>query len=243
MIIPPTWALPDAIRKRLGQSTYGRQRAVIEEGHILLVLHKPPSPEHDKREGVLFWRNAGGEWQNSKGGPGIGGLKRHIGEYAELEAQLTREYENTEDATGLFDIMERATPLARAARNMRQALQDAREAVEGDLQVIELRDFADDVDRNFDLLLQDLRNAVDFKIAKEAESQARLTKETLKANHRLNILAALFFPLTAVSSLFGMNFSNGLDQSNPMLFWVILGAGLVLGFGIKSWVLAQGRED
>ena len=45
MIIPPTWSLPEAIRVRLGQTTYGRQRAMFEEGHLLLVLHKPPGPD------------------------------------------------------------------------------------------------------------------------------------------------------------------------------------------------------
>ena len=50
MIIPPTWNLPEAIRVRLGQSTYGRQRAIVEEGHLLLVLHKPPGPDDRGRE-------------------------------------------------------------------------------------------------------------------------------------------------------------------------------------------------
>src|SRR5689334_22098541 len=72
MIIPPTWNLPDAARARLGRTTYGRQRAIFAEGHLLLVLHKPPGPDDTDREGVLFWRNPAGDWQCNRGGPGQG---------------------------------------------------------------------------------------------------------------------------------------------------------------------------
>ncbi len=242
MIIPPTWSLPEAIRTRLGQSTYGRQRAIIEEGHVLLVLHKPPGPDQSHRDGVLFWRSPGGEWQCNKGGPGMGGLKRHIQEFAELEAQLTRAYEDAGDASALFEIVERLTPLARAGRNLHQAVQEAREAVKGDVPLIELRDLAYEVDRNLELLLQDVRNAIEYKIARESEDQARLTREVLHASHRLNILAALFLPLTAISSVFGMNFSHGLDPQSPVWFWLVMTASLALGFLIKGWVLARGKD-
>ena len=30
MIIPPTWSIPDSIRARLGQNSYGRQLAIAE---------------------------------------------------------------------------------------------------------------------------------------------------------------------------------------------------------------------
>lgn len=53
MIIPPTWNLPETIRNRLGASTYGRQRAMLEDGHLLVILHKPPGPDDAKREGCF----------------------------------------------------------------------------------------------------------------------------------------------------------------------------------------------
>jgi hypothetical protein len=239
MIIPPTWSLPEAIRARLGQTTYGRQRAIVEEGHLLLVLHQPPAADDSRREGVLFWRNASGDWQFSRGGPGPGALKRHVQGYAELEARLTHDYEKAADTAALFDLMETLTPLARAARNMYQALQAAREAVKSDMFLIEMRDLAYEVDRNLDLLVEDVRNAIQYRMAREAEEQARLTKEAVSASHRLNILAALFFPLTAIASLFGMNLAHGLDQQRPVIFWLVFVAGTGLGFAMKSWVLAK----
>jgi hypothetical protein len=237
MIIPPTWSLPDTIRIRLGQSTYGRQRAIVEDGHVLLVLHKPPGPDDRSREGVLFWRSPAGEWQFNRGGPGPGGLKRHVQSYGDIEAKLTADYEAAGDLNALFDLMDVLTPLVRAARNMHLAIQTAREAVKNDPFLIEVRDLAYDVERNLDLLLEDTRNAIQHRTAREAEVQAQLTRQAVNASHRLNILAALFFPLTAVASLFGMNLMHGLDERSTAIFWIVAVVSIVLGFAMKGWVL------
>lgn len=242
MIIPPTWNLPDAIRLRLGQTTFGRQRAIAEQDHLLLVLHKPPGPDDRQREGVLFWRNAAGEWQFNRGGPGIAGLKRHVQAYSELEAKLTAEYESAKDIGTLFDLMETLVPLTRSARNLHAALQTAREAVKAEAGLIEARDLAYEVERNLDLLLEDIRNEIQHRTARKAEEQARLTEQALHASHRLNILAALFFPLTAIASLFGMNLAHGFDEHKPAIFWLVLVMSCGLGFIMKSWVLGNSKD-
>jgi hypothetical protein len=242
MIMTPTWNLPEAIRTRLGQTTVGRQRAIVEEGHLLLVLHKPPGPDDRLREGALFWRNPAGEWHFNHGGAGPAALKRHVQSYVEAEGKLTRDYEEAADTTALFDLLAALAPLARAARGMHRALQSAREAIKGDPFLIEMRDLASDVERNFDLLVEDVRNALQYRMAREAEEPGRLSREAVRASHRLNILAAWFFPLTAITSLFGMNFAHGLDDRRPMYFWIVFAIGLGLGFAMKGWVLGS-REN
>ncbi len=239
MIVPPTWTLPENLRIRLGSSTYGRQRAIVEDGHLLLVLHKAPGPNDRVREGLLFWRNPSGDWQFSRGGPGPGALKRHVQSYAEIEQKLTADYEHTTDTLALFDLVETLTPLVRAARNMHQALQAARDAIRNDPFLIEMRDLAYDVERNFDLLLEDTHIEIQQRTARKAEEQARLSAAALQASHRLNILAALFFPLTAIASVFGMNLAHGMNTESPVIFWLVLVAGCALGFGMKSWVLGK----
>ena len=242
MTIIPNWNLPEAIRTRIGQTTVGRQRAIVEEGHLLLVLHMPPGPDDRLREGALFWRNPAGEWNSNQGGPGPEALKRHVQSYSDHEGKLTRDYELATNTTALFDLLAALAPLARAARGMHLALQAAREAIKGDRFLIELRDLASDVERNLDLLGEDARNALQYRIAREAEEQGKLSREAVRASHRLNILAAWFFPLTAITSVFGMNFAHGLDDQRPLLFWIVFAVGLGLGFGMKGWVLGQ-RED
>jgi Mg2+ and Co2+ transporter CorA len=93
------------------------------------------------------------------------------------------------------------------------------------------------------LLYQDLRNAIQYRMAHQAEHQARLSRQALRASHRLNILAALFFPVMAVSSLLGMNLAHGLNPNNVVLFWIIAGAGLGLGLALMVWVLAPQKQD
>jgi hypothetical protein len=239
MILPPTWSLPDALRARLGQSTFGRQRALFEEGHLLLVLHRPPGPDNTKREGVLFWRTPAGDWQFSRGGPGPGGLKRHLQDYAELEAKLTAQYDQAADSTALFNLIEILTPLVRSARNQHAALQSAREAIKGDALLIELRDRAYELERGFELLLEDARNALSYRTTRDGEERAQLSREALRASHRLNVVAALFLPLTAITSVFGMNLPHGIQASSSLLFWLVFLGGLGLGIVIRAWVVAR----
>lgn len=239
MILPPTWNLPDSLRARLGHSTFGRQRALFEDGHLLLVLHRPPSADSSKREGVLFWRSPAGDWQFSRGGPGPGGLKRHLQDYAELEARLTAQYDQADNSTALFTLIEALTPLVRAVRSQHAALQSARESLKDDPFLIEMRDRAYELERNFDLLQEDARNALHYRTARDGEEQARLGRETLRATHRLNVVAALFLPLTSIASVFGMNLPHGIEAKSALLFWGVFAGGLALGFLIRAWVVAR----
>ena len=139
----------------------------------------------------------------------------------------------------LGSVSEAEDVMQEALLRVHQALQAAREAIKGDTFLIEIRDLAYEIARNVELLLEDVRNAIQYRMAREAEEQARLGKEALSASHRLNILAALFFPLTAIASLFGMNLAHGLDEKSPVMFWLIFVAGAGMGFAMKGWVLAK----
>jgi len=46
--------LPDTIKKRFGERSAGKQRAMEAEGHLLLVLHKAPKPNQRDRSAVFF---------------------------------------------------------------------------------------------------------------------------------------------------------------------------------------------
>ena len=51
-ILPATWEVPAEFRSRLGEKA-GRQRAMMAEGHLLLVLHAPPKKDEPDRKGRL----------------------------------------------------------------------------------------------------------------------------------------------------------------------------------------------
>ena len=54
-ILPPNWDVPEEFRRRLGEKA-GRQRAMLAEGHLLLVLHRPPQKNETERTGRALWR-------------------------------------------------------------------------------------------------------------------------------------------------------------------------------------------
>lgn len=224
MLLPSSWELPLEIKQRLGQKRSGKQRAMVANGHLLLVLHKPPLLQKREREAVFFWRKPDNQWLSSEYGKG---LMYHLEEYASAEQNLLQLYDQAQNATDYFQILQQITPLLRATKNLHFTLQSAREALPEVKDLIDWRDWADELERSLDMLYTDTKNALDFRLAQQAETQSRLSLQSVKAGDRLNLLAAIFLPLTAISSVFV------LDNTK---FWFVLIAGISLGFLLKTWV-------
>jgi FtsH-binding integral membrane protein len=56
-----------------------------------------------------------------------------------------------------------------------------------------------------------------------------------------NLLAAMFFSVTALGSILGMNLPHGLERfSAPWLFWGVLGFSFVLGFWLRQSLARAG---
>jgi hypothetical protein len=58
-----------------------------------------------------------------------------------------------------------------------------------------------------DLLASGTKNALDFYVARRAEEQARTSERMAAAAHRLNILAAFFFPIITLTAILSVEFS------------------------------------
>lgn len=242
MFLPSSWNLPQEIKERFGQREAGKQRAMVAEQHLVLILHKVPKPGSRKRQAVFFWRNPQGEWAFSGGGDGLSRLKSHVKTYSDAEIKLAAACEAAASAADYFHLLQDLGPLQRAAQNLLVTLQAAREAVHEDRQLIDLRDEANEVHRTLELIALEARHALDYELAQQAEEQARLSQKSVRTAQRLNILAAIFLPLTALSSLFGMNLPTGLPTNSPVLFWMVFGAGVVLGMMVRDWVLRGGVD-
>jgi hypothetical protein len=128
MQLPPGWQLPDAIKSRLGERS-GKQRAMIADGHLLLILHKLPRPDETEREGAFFWREPDADWHWNGGGGGLNALKNHLATYDAAVDALDSQYDAAQSATELFRVLEAIVPIHRAAKNMHAALQAAREGM------------------------------------------------------------------------------------------------------------------
>lgn len=240
MKIPPGWDLPIAIRSQFGDRS-GRQRAIFSDGHLVLVVHEIPSERTKHRDGVYFWRQPCGEWRTTARGQAKPALTKLISEY---EAEITRLEELHEvgtTATQTFKVLERLGPLKRAIRNCSDALAKANEQLNSAETSQDFQPFADhasDVARSGELLHHDARNALDFHIALQGEIQAQHTREVEKATHRLNTLATVFLPVTAVASVFGMNLHSGLEDAPSWMFWCILVGSVVAGLLVSEVLTA-----
>ncbi|MCH7685123.1 MAG: hypothetical protein IH899_00320 [Planctomycetes bacterium] len=241
-ILPAVWDVPQNFRDRLGRQA-GKQRTMSAEDHLLIVLHRPPKPEDDERAGRFFWRKPDGTWMSSELGGGPNALKKHLDEYAALIDTLEEQDDAAKNAQDYFSVLNELVPLHRAARNMHQALQQARELVPEDAEIINFRDRSYRIERTAELLYTDTKNLLEFDIAKRAEEQAVASHQMAVSAHRLNVLVAFFFPIATLSAVFGMNLLHGYEDFPPPIpFLVVMLVGLVLGFVLKSFITNDAHQ-
>ena len=166
-------------------------------------------------------------------GQGINALQRHISEYNDHVLKLENDEHQATTAYDYHRIRHEIAPIDRAAHNMAATLSRAFELCPQDAGLLACRNLATTVERTSELLKDDATFGLEYAMAKQAESQAN-------ASHRLNIIAATFFPILAFASIFGMNLDHGLEHLySPWLFWGLLVFGISLGFIAKSLILTN----
>jgi hypothetical protein len=229
-VLPPSWELPAEFRHRVGEKT-GRQRVMAADGHLLLVLHRLPKPGDAGRAGRFLWRKPDGTWQSSDLGNGPIALNRHLAEFADVIERYDKQEDDAKGATDFYLILDGMSPIHRTIRNLHAALQDAREKIPADRDLINARDRAYELERSAELLVGDVRNALQFASAKKTEEQATAAHRLAVSGHQLNMLVAFFFPIAALTSIFGTNLSHPLEQylPPPYAFLSVIGFGLILG--------------
>ena len=237
-LIPKPWQVPPRFRQRVGTHA-GKQRAMIEDGHLLLILHDVPTPDDSTRIARLFWRDATGQWKASSGqGNGLASLKRHLEGFQaavqDLDDKVDKSHNDlVKGADELYDVLRKITPLHRTARHLHKTLQDARDGVDA-VELISLRDMGVDLERASELVVADAKNALEYTEAKAAAEQTVFAKKSADAQHRLNLLAALFFPVTAVASVLGTEMHTGIEGAGAWLFWLLIAGSMVLGFFLRG---------
>jgi hypothetical protein len=237
-IIPKLWTtIPDAIRSRVGREP-GPQRAMLEEGHLLIILHQIPGPDDATRRPALFWRHPDGSWKSQPDAGGLLALQNHLAAFAARLDELDKAEHAAQTATEYHKVLEAISPVLRSSRGLHRALQQAREFVKADRDLINLRDSAASIERNAELLLQDAQFGLNFTVAKQAEAQAQSAQRMANTSHRLNVLAALFLPLTALTGLFSMYVRADIADT-PANFWLIASTGVIVGLVISSIVVAR----
>jgi len=228
-LVPQNWEVPQIFRKRLGTS-YGRQRTMEADGHVLLVVHLPPEPDEKGRRGRLLWRNPQGEWRSSDSGSGLVAVRGHLKQYSDRIDEFEKAEEAATTADAYLPLLEGLAPLARSVRNLEQVMQEARKLAPEDRNLIDFRDQAYELSRNTELLYTDTRNGMEIAVIRRAEQQARAAEASAIAANRFNLLVAFFFPIGMMAGVFGVNLQNGFEEVPPP--WpvvTLIVAGIIFG--------------
>lgn len=233
-LLPGDWAVPALFRRRIGNRP-GRQRAMVAEGHLLLILNPVPEAGSHRRKTAFFWRDPKGAWRSTASAEGLRSLQRLVEDYVQTANGLDERLEKEDDSAALFhEVVSRCVPVARAARNLHAALQEARQAVD-DPELINLRDLAGEAERTLELVREDAKVGLEFLLARKSEEQAEQSRRIAETSHRLNLLAAIFLPVTALGAVFGMNIQHGLEHAGEPVFWFLVLAAVGCGWAMLRW--------
>jgi Mg2+ and Co2+ transporter CorA len=238
-IVPDYWPIPDTLRQRLGERA-GKQRCLVDAGHALLVLHRAPRAHERTRQAVVFWRSPAGEWRSDPGKDSIDSLREHVETYGEALEELEERVEGAKRATEYFAILQRIQPLVRATRNMHAAISQLKEQcanTQNAEELIAIRDRAYELERVADFIAADAENGMEFMVAQHAEETADISVRIAAETHRLNLLAAVCLPVTALGAILGMNLQNGLEGlPEPLTFWLVVAAAFGFGYFLRNQV-------
>lgn len=235
LLIPAAWQLPEYFRGRLG-SAVGRQRLMEHAGQLLIVAHDVPAADEVSRRGVLFWFD-GRQWLGSNDTSGPAGIGQLIDAYVKRLDQYDQQEAKAQFAQEYLPLLDGLAPLMRSARNLHDVLQEARTTAPELRELIDLRDRAYEMSRTAELLYQDAKNSMDVAVVRRAEEQAASSHRMSVAAHRLNTMAAIFFPLATSGAVFGTTLTDNWSWSQSAIpFASFVLAGLVAGIALAAFV-------
>ena len=181
-----------------------------------------------------------GTWTSNDLGSGPRVVGQHLDQYADAIQQLDDLEQQATASEDYSQVLERLAPLHRASRHLQQTLQEARQLCPDARDIIDYRDRAYAIERTADLLYNETKNAWDFLMARQTELQAQSSHQMSVSAHRLNLLAAFFFPLATLSAIFGVNIPHGLERSTSVVpFLAFLGCGFTLGILLTLFVTTR----
>jgi Mg2+ and Co2+ transporter CorA len=251
-LLPTDWDVPVSFRERLGTGI-GRQRLMAADQQLLLVLHAPPEPNDKTRKGRLFWRDVLGEWSSSEPSEGIQTIQSHLDNYEAIIDELDRLEDAATTADRYFQILERLMPLERSSIHLYEVLQEARKECSECREIIDFRDRAYVIKRTAELLLAATRNSMKLIVVKRSEEHAEASYKMTVAAHRLNILAAFFFPIITVTAILGLDMPRVLQivgvqlapdtaQVVPLMFIVLVLCCMGIGWQLMRIINRPPRK-
>ena len=164
-------------------------------------------------------------------------IQNLIDEYVKSIDYFDGQEELAHRAAEYLPLLDGLSPLMRAARNLYEVMQEARQLAPEVRELIDLRDRAYEMSRTVELLYQDAKNSMDVAVVRRAEEQATASHHMSVSAHRLNTMAAIFFPLATLGTIFGTTFTENWSWSataGPFVLFLLI--GLIAGVGLAMFV-------
>jgi Mg2+ and Co2+ transporter CorA len=168
-----------------------------------------------------------------------GRLSDFLSTYEKRLLELETAEGDASTAAAYHCVLEATAPVLRAIRGLHRALQQAREMVKADRDLINHRDRAAALERTAELLLQDAQFGLGYIAARQSEAQAESARRMAATAHRLNLMAALFLPLTAVASVLSMDVKSRVPDTQEN-FYLVVGGGIGLGLIVALFLRRKG---
>ncbi len=154
----------------------------------------------------------------------------HLDRYAKKIDEYEARESSATQADDYLSVLEGLAPILRSTRNLYETLEQARRALPNDRCMIDHRDKAYELSRQVELLYEDTKNAMDVALVRRADQQAISSHQMSVAAHRLNTLAALFFPFATLSAIFGTTLTDDWSWKQSSLpFLIYLAVAMSIG--------------
>lgn len=224
---------PPFVLRQIGTTSRRQRFFKFSEGWILVLHRLPGAGAGEERRSV--YRYAEGDGPVVHDPEGLS-LEEVLGEYRD---RLESFEDRLEEALSLSELIEERRmlfPVGRALRNACRAIEDAEIGLLGRRLFLVSRELASELLRKLEILESDLAADIETLQSELAAAHARATEKLEAKNRYLNTLVALFLPLTALTSAFGMNFASGMSTENPWNFWLVILAGVLGSLGLAWWL-------
>ncbi|MCX6878691.1 MAG: hypothetical protein NTW21_33495 [Verrucomicrobia bacterium] len=223
--LPEHFEIEAELREQFSNRS-GHQRCVEGRDEVMLVVHEVPTPGIAEREAVFFWKRGDGRWMQP-GGAGLNELGELLDRYAQALDEHEARIDEADTAAEIFAILRHSGPLARALREMVQALEQALAVEHEDRRIRTCRDRARELERAAELLHADARVTLEFWQAQRSEQISRASLRLGRLAFQTNLLVGFFLPLIAFGSWFGRPVQ--IPGSVQPWCWGILLAGAATG--------------
>jgi hypothetical protein len=115
-IIPKLWTtIPEAIRNRVGREP-GPQRAMLEEEHLLIILHQIPGPDDASAPSRPVLAAAGRHMEIQPDAGGLLALQNHLAAFAAKLDELDKAEHIAQTASEYHKVLEAIAPVLRSSR-------------------------------------------------------------------------------------------------------------------------------